>query len=51
MGGYGVFKATGAETTLRFRELLEIRAGQITYSSLTFNVHDLIRQLAAKGDV
>ena len=45
MGGYGVFKATGVKTTLRFRELLEIRSGQITYSSLTFDVHDLIRQL------
>ena len=51
MGGYGVFKATGVETTLRFRELLEIRVGQITYSSLTFDVHDLIRQLAGKSDV
>lgn len=50
MGGYGVFKATGVNTTLRFRELLEIRGGQITYSSLTFDVHDLIRQLAGKGE-
>jgi predicted ester cyclase len=48
MGGYGVFKATGNQTTLRFRELLEIRGGQITYSSLTFDVHDLMRQLAAR---
>jgi predicted ester cyclase len=49
MGGYGVFNATGLKTTLRFRELLEIRGGLITYSSLTFNVHDLIRQLTQKG--
>jgi predicted ester cyclase len=49
MGGYGVFKATGLKTTFRFRELLEIRGGLITYSSLTFNVHDLIRQLTQKG--
>ena len=51
MGGYGVFKATGVQAILRFRELLEIRGGKITYSSLTFNVHDLIRQLAGKSDV
>ena len=50
MGGYGVFKATGVETTLRFRELLEIRGGKITYSSLTFDVHDFIRQLSGKGN-
>jgi steroid delta-isomerase-like uncharacterized protein len=50
MGGYGVFKASGVQTSIRFRELLEIRSGLITYSSLTFNVHDLIRQLAGKGD-
>ena len=50
MGGYGVFKATGVAATLRFRELLEIRGGKITYASLTFDVHDLIRQLSGKGD-
>lgn len=49
MGGYGVFKATGVQATLRFRELLEIRGGKITYSSLTFDVHDLIRQLTGKA--
>ena len=45
MGPYGVFKATGARATLRCRELLEIRSGKITYSSLSFDVHELIRQL------
>jgi predicted ester cyclase len=45
MGPYGVFKATNRPAVLRFRELLEIRRGKITYSSLTFDVHDLIRQL------
>jgi predicted ester cyclase len=49
MGGYGVLKASGVKTRLRFRELLEIRGGQITYSSLTFDVQDLIRQLAGKS--
>jgi predicted ester cyclase len=45
MGAYGVFKATGAKATLRCREILEIRGGKITYASLTFDVHELIRQL------
>ena len=45
MGPFGVFKPTGVRATIRFRELLEIRIGQITYSSLTFDVHELIRQL------
>ena len=45
MGMYGVFKATGRPASLRFRELLEIRHSKITYSSLTFDVHELIRQL------
>ena len=45
LGPYGVFKPSGAQATLRFRELLEVRTGKITYSSVTFDVHDLIRQL------
>ena len=45
MGTHGLFKATGVKATIRFRELLEIRVGRITYSSLTFDVHELIRQL------
>ncbi len=49
LGPYGVFKASGAKARLRFRELLEIRVGKITYSSLTFDVHDLIRQLTMPG--
>ena len=48
MGGYGVFKASGVKATLRFRELLEIRGGLITYSSITFDAQDLIRQLAGR---
>jgi len=48
MGGYGVFKPSGVKTTLRFRELIEIRGGKITFSSITFDPHDLMRQLAGK---
>ena len=42
---HGVFKATGAAVSLRVRELLEIRARKITYSSVSFDASDLIRQL------
>ena len=45
MGPHGLFKPTGVKATIRFRELLEIRVGKITYSSVTFDVHELIRQL------
>jgi predicted ester cyclase len=45
IGPAGMFKATGAHATLRFRELLEIRVGKITYSSLSFDLHELIQQL------
>ena len=48
MGGYGVFKASGAKTSIRFRELIEIRGGKITFSSIAFDPHDLIRQLGSK---
>ncbi len=50
MGGYGTFKATGVKATLRYREVLEIRGGKITYSSVVFDPHDLIRQLSGKSD-
>jgi hypothetical protein len=43
-----VFKASGVKATLRFRELLEIRGGKITFSSITFDPHELIRQLGSK---
>lgn len=45
VGPNGTFKPTGAHATLRLRELLEIRVGKITYSSLSFDLHELIRQL------
>jgi predicted ester cyclase len=44
--GRGVFKATGAAVSLHVGELLEIRARKITYSSVSFDAADLIRQLA-----
>ena len=45
LGPGGLFKATGSRARLPFRELLEMRVGKITYSSLAFDLHELIRQL------
>jgi len=45
LGEGGLFKATGAHAKIPVRELLEVRVGKITYSSLAFDLHELIRQL------
>ena len=45
LGEGGLFKATGAQAKIPVRELLEVRVGKITYSSLAFDLHELIRQL------
>jgi len=50
LGPYGVFQATGARATLRFRQLLEVRAGKITYSSLSFDIQALIREVVTVDD-
>jgi predicted ester cyclase len=47
LGAYGRFKPTGERTTLRLRELIEIQNGQITYSNVSLDVHDLTRQLSS----
>jgi hypothetical protein len=44
LGAYGVLKASGVKTSVRFRELLEIRHGRITFSSLSFGVQELLQQ-------
>ena len=49
IGPGGPFKATGVHATLRLRELLEIRVGKITYSSMSFDLHELMRQLRPDG--
>jgi SnoaL-like polyketide cyclase len=46
---HGMFKASGCTVTLRQVEVLEIRARKITYSSVSFDVADLIRQVSGKG--
>ena len=45
-GPFGVFKPTGLQLRLRVRQLFEVRFERITYSSLSFDVQDLVRQLA-----
>ena len=45
MGGCGVFKPTGARATLRLRQLLEMHDGRIAYSSLSFDLQDIVQQL------
>jgi SnoaL-like domain len=45
LGSFGTFKPTGAQTTLRMRELLDFRDGQIVFSSLSMEVQDVIQQL------
>lgn len=41
-GTLGTVKATGQLKTFRVRETLEIRGGKITFSSLTYDLPDLI---------
>jgi predicted ester cyclase len=41
------FKPTGAEATLRLRELLKIHDGRITASTLSIDLNDLVNQLSA----
>jgi hypothetical protein len=38
----GTLKATGTEKTFHVRETLEIRGGKITFSSLTYDLHDFL---------
>ena len=45
MGALGVLKADGAVKVVRHREMLEIRGGKITYSSITYDIKDFV----AKG--
>jgi len=49
MGTLGLLKATGQMTTVRLRELLEIRGGKITYSSITYHLQEFFNKPGAKG--
>lgn len=43
-GGW-VFKPTNGKAVLRLRELLEVRADQLAYSSVSFDLQEMIEQL------
>jgi hypothetical protein len=45
LGGYGLFKPSGTMGRLRLRQIFETRDGLITYSALSFDVHDIVQQL------
>ena len=45
LGGYGLFKPTGAAGKLRLRQIIEFRDGRIAYSGLSFDVQDIVQQL------
>lgn len=45
LGGYGLFKASGAPGELRLRQFIEIDDGRISFSSLSFDVQDIVQQL------
>jgi SnoaL-like polyketide cyclase len=42
MGALGILKADGAVKTVRHREMLEIRGGKMTYSSITYDIKDFV---------
>jgi hypothetical protein len=45
LGGYGLFKPTGAIARLRLRQIVELRDATIAYSALSFDVQDIVQQL------
>ena len=47
LGGYGLFKPTGAVGELRLRQMAEIDGGRIAFSSLSFDVQDIVQQLVS----
>jgi ketosteroid isomerase-like protein len=42
MGALGVLKADGVKKIVRHREMLEIRGGKITYSSITYDIKNFV---------
>ena len=45
LGGGGLFKPTGAAASLRMRQLLQLEGRRIIYSSLSFDLQDIVQQL------
>jgi len=50
MGSLGVFKPDGVKSMLRIREVLEVRGGKFTYSSLSYDTQEFIARFRTKGD-
>ena len=50
MGSLGIFKPDGVKTTLRIREMLEVRGGKFTYSSLSYDMQEFLARFKPKGD-
>ena len=51
MGTLGVLKADNATKIVRHREMLEIRGGKITYSSITYDIKDFVAKAGGARDV
>jgi predicted ester cyclase len=49
MGNLGPFKPTRRLHSYQVREMLEIRGGKITYSSLSWNLQDIVSQFGKSG--
>jgi len=49
MGNLGSFKPTRRLHTYHIREMLEIRGGKITYSSVSWNLQDIVSQFGKSG--
>jgi predicted ester cyclase len=49
MGNLGPFKPTRRRHSYHIREMLEIRGGKITYSSLSWNTQDVVAQFGKGG--
>jgi hypothetical protein len=45
LGGGGLFKPTGVVAALRLRQLLQFRDHKVIYSSLSFDLLDIVQQL------
>jgi predicted ester cyclase len=49
MGELGPFKPNGQRHSYHVREMLEVRGGKITYSSLSFDLQEVVAQFGKGG--
>jgi SnoaL-like polyketide cyclase len=45
LGGCGIFRPTGTETTLPVRQLFDVEGDGIAFSSLSFDLQEIVQQL------